>query len=129
MLTLDELRAEVEDGSIDTVVAAFTDMQGRLLGKHYKWINPIAFIWIIFIAILFIMPITPTGIPWHSGFDWNVVNYAPITVGGVLLLVGMWWALSARKWFKGPVVEGTEQELERIEAAYEGTVEPATVPG
>ena len=34
MLTLDELRAEVEDGSIDTVVAAFTDMQGRLLGKR-----------------------------------------------------------------------------------------------
>jgi len=34
MLTLDELRAEVENGSIDTVVAAFTDMQGRLLGKR-----------------------------------------------------------------------------------------------
>jgi len=27
------------------------------------------------------------------------------------------------------VVEGTEQELERIEAAYESTVEPATAPG
>src|SRR5437588_11042475 len=34
MLTLDELRKEVENGSIDTVVAAFTDMQGRLLGKR-----------------------------------------------------------------------------------------------
>src|SRR5437764_9389606 len=34
MLTLDELRAEVENGSIDTVVAAFTDMQGRLIGKR-----------------------------------------------------------------------------------------------
>ena len=34
MLTLEELRAEVENGSIDTVVAAFTDMQGRLLGKR-----------------------------------------------------------------------------------------------
>jgi glutamine synthetase len=34
MLTLDELRAEVENGSIDTVVAAFTDMQGRLMGKR-----------------------------------------------------------------------------------------------
>ena len=31
MLTLDELRA---DASIDTVVLAFTDMQGRLLGKR-----------------------------------------------------------------------------------------------
>src|SRR5438445_2144186 len=34
MLTVAELRAEVENGSIDTVVAAFTDMQGRLLGKR-----------------------------------------------------------------------------------------------
>ncbi len=34
MLTLDELRAEVEAGTIDTVVAAFTDMQGRLMGKR-----------------------------------------------------------------------------------------------
>ncbi len=34
MLTLDELRAEVESGVIDTVVAAFTDMQGRLMGKR-----------------------------------------------------------------------------------------------
>jgi glutamine synthetase len=33
-LTLDELRAEVEAGTIDTVVAAFTDMQGRLTGKR-----------------------------------------------------------------------------------------------
>jgi glutamine synthetase len=34
MLTFDELRAGVDDGSIDTVVVAFTDMQGRLLGKR-----------------------------------------------------------------------------------------------
>jgi len=34
VLTLDELRAEVESGGIDTVVTAFTDMQGRLMGKR-----------------------------------------------------------------------------------------------
>ena len=34
MLSLDELRTSVEDGSIDTVVVAFTDMQGRLMGKR-----------------------------------------------------------------------------------------------
>jgi glutamine synthetase len=34
MLTLEELRADVETGTIDTVVAAFTDMQGRLMGKR-----------------------------------------------------------------------------------------------
>jgi glutamine synthetase len=34
MLTRDELRAVVEAGEVDTVVAAFTDMQGRLMGKR-----------------------------------------------------------------------------------------------
>ena len=99
------------------------------LGNHYRWINPIAFVWIVFIAILFIMPITPTGIPWHSGFDWNVVNYAPLTVGGVLLVVGVWWLVSARKWFKGPVVEGSDEELARIEAEYGETAQPAPAVG
>ena len=34
MLSVDELRAEVGRGAIDTVVVAFTDMQGRLMGKR-----------------------------------------------------------------------------------------------
>jgi len=34
MLTLSELEKAVGDGSIDTVVVAFTDMQGRLMGKR-----------------------------------------------------------------------------------------------
>ncbi len=34
MLTMDALREKVEAGAIDTVVVAFTDMQGRLLGKR-----------------------------------------------------------------------------------------------
>ena len=33
-LTLDTLRKRIEDGEIDTVVLAFTDMQGRLQGKR-----------------------------------------------------------------------------------------------
>jgi glutamine synthetase len=34
MLTLDRLRERVEDGTIDTVLVAITDMQGRLQGKR-----------------------------------------------------------------------------------------------
>ena len=34
MISLDELRADVESGAIDTVVVTFTDMQGRLMGKR-----------------------------------------------------------------------------------------------
>src|SRR5689334_7924188 len=34
MLSLEELGTEAEAGTIDTVVTAFTDMQGRLVGKR-----------------------------------------------------------------------------------------------
>jgi glutamine synthetase len=34
VLSFDELRADVGSGAIDTVVVAFTDMQGRLMGKR-----------------------------------------------------------------------------------------------
>ena len=33
-LTLEELRADVERGEIDTVLLVMTDMQGRLQGKR-----------------------------------------------------------------------------------------------
>jgi hypothetical protein len=53
------------------------------------------------------------------------VNYAPIAVIGTLLLVGGWWLLSARHWFTGPVLQGTPEELARIEAQYD---RPASAP-
>src|SRR6516164_429242 len=36
MLTLEELGREIAQGTIDTVVAAFTDMQGRLMRKRIQ---------------------------------------------------------------------------------------------
>jgi glutamine synthetase len=36
MLSVDDLRKEVGEGTIDTVVTAFTDMQGRLFGKRIQ---------------------------------------------------------------------------------------------
>jgi len=73
------------------------------------------------IAILFILPTNPNGVPWHPDkFKWTLFNYAPLAVGGTMLLVGGWWVLSANKWFKGPIAQGTEEELARIEAQYEG---------
>jgi hypothetical protein len=85
------------------------------LGDRYKWINPLAFCWIGFITILFLLPPGKTAVWFSKDFDWNAANYAPLTVGGVLLVVGVWWQLSARKWFKGPVREGTDEELLRLE--------------
>jgi hypothetical protein len=38
-----------------------------------------------------------------------------VVVLGTLLLITIWWLASARKWFKGPVVQGTAEELSTIE--------------
>ena len=46
-------------------------------------------------------------------------------MGGALVLFGGWYLISARKWFKGPVRMGSEEELERIEAGYETPSTPA----
>jgi amino acid transporter len=86
------------------------------LGRHYKWISWIAVVWIAFVCLLFLMPVSPAGIPGSPDFDWEVVNYAPLTVGGAVVLFGGWYLLSARRWFRGPVREGeTEEELKAIE--------------
>jgi hypothetical protein len=98
------------------------------LGRHYRWIDTLAILWIFFISIVFLLPFAYVGIPWNKGFDWNFLNYTPITVGGALLLFGGWWVLSANGWFKGPIRQGTEEELARIEAQYGGApAHPAPV--
>jgi amino acid transporter len=89
------------------------------LGRHYRWIDAVAILWISFISIVFLLPSYYLGVPWNKGFDWNYVNYTPIPVLGAFVLFGGWYALSARKWFKGPIRQGTDEELERIEAEYE----------
>ena len=90
------------------------------LGKHYKWINWIAILWVVFISIVFMLPTAPAGIPGNANFTWNAVNYAPLTIGGAFILFGGWWVLSAKKWFKGPVRMGTDDELAALEARQEG---------
>ena len=73
------------------------------LGRKYRWINPIAVIWVILMVIIFSLPFTPAAVPWNDEFEWSAVNYAPITVIVVLGAVGIWWLVSARHKFTGPV--------------------------
>ncbi|HEV7639514.1 MAG TPA: hypothetical protein VGO39_01435, partial [Gaiellaceae bacterium] len=58
--------------------------------------------------------------PWRNEFSWLYFNYAIVALGGTMLLVGGWWLLSARKWFTGPIVQGTPEELAAREARFEG---------
>ena len=49
----------------------------------------------------------------------DALNYAPIAVAIVMGYAGIYWLLSARKWFKGPKVMGTSEELADIERDLE----------
>jgi amino acid transporter len=90
------------------------------LGRHYKWLNPLSIFWVALITILFVFPLYDVGLPWDpSPFSWEFTNYTIVWFAGIGLIFGGWWVLSARKWFKGPVRMGTEEELERYEAEFE----------
>jgi hypothetical protein len=72
------------------------------LGRKYRWMNPIAVVWVGIVTIIFILPTVPQGVPWRDEFDWKFVNYAPIVTGGMFLIVGVWWLVSAKNTFTGP---------------------------
>jgi amino acid transporter len=98
------------------------------LGKHYRWISPLAVAWIALICVLFLLPVSPQGIPGAEDFDWELVNYAPLTVGGALILFGGWYVLSARRWFTGPVREtGSNLSLAEIEMELGRSSSPPSV--
>jgi len=73
------------------------------LGRKYEWINPAACLWVAICVIIFVLPQAPAGVPWRDEFDWKYVNYAPTTVGGLILIVGIWWLVRARHTVTGPV--------------------------
>ena len=82
------------------------------LGKNYKWMNPFSILWVAIITVIFILPTTPAGVPWDDAFDWNAFNYAPVVTGGVILIVGIWWLVSAKNTFTGPKHTITELDAE-----------------
>ena len=73
------------------------------LGSRYRWINPIAIIFVLVMFVVLMLPAYSTGVPWEDDFDWNVFNYTPLVVGVVLLGIGLAWVLGARNRYTGPV--------------------------
>ena len=81
------------------------------LGRWSPLVGWLGIIWVAFIAVLFMLPEVR-----FSSINHDTFNYAPVAVGVVLVFSGGYWLLSARKWFKGPKVQGTAEELAAIEA-------------
>ena len=79
------------------------------LGKWSPIIGWTAVVWVIIICFPLMLPqFHPAGV--------NSWNFAPVAVVAVIGFAGIYWLVSARKWFTGPKVQGTAEELAAIEA-------------
>jgi hypothetical protein len=47
-------------------------------------------------------------------------NYTVVAVVAVIGFAGIWWVVSAHKWFTGPKVQGSAEELAAIEEELGG---------
>ncbi|HEX7492025.1 MAG TPA: glutamine synthetase family protein [Candidatus Limnocylindrales bacterium] len=99
---LDELRQMVRDGSVDTVIVALTDMQGRLVGKRVQaeaFLNGVVDHGIHFCTYLLGTDMemnTPDGFKlmnWETGYgdwigrqDWSTTRVLPWLEGTAIVL-------------------------------------------
>jgi hypothetical protein len=114
---------------------------GWTIGKRYKWMAPVAVAEIAITSFIAILPTSAAGAPWYKGFgwtSWKFVNYTPLVVGALLLVLWIAWHLSVKNWFKGPkmtidlpagVSAADEIELElHGRSAHGGAATPAVSP-
>jgi len=73
------------------------------LGAKYKWNNLIASVWVAICVVIFCLPFSPAGVFFGKSFSWSSVNYAPLVTIGVMLAVTLWYLVSAKRTFKGPI--------------------------
>jgi amino acid transporter len=98
------------------------------LKGYHKIVGWTSIVWIAFISILFCSPLFyPFWKPWGSGnfissndagdsyYKINNFNFTgPLILLGAIFVMG-YWGLSGHKWFTGPKVQGTPEELQAIE--------------
>lgn len=68
---------------------------------------PVAVIEIVITSIIAMFPTSSGGVPWGDAFEWKYVNYTPLLVGGVLILLYIYWHASVKHWFTGPIKQVT----------------------
>jgi amino acid permease (GABA permease) len=82
------------------------------LGRWSKPIGIVSVVWVVIITVLFMLPTA-------SPITWTNFNYTVIAVVAVLGFATIYWLVSAHKWFTGPRVQGSAEELAAMEAELE----------
>lgn len=69
------------------------------MGRFSKPVGVVAVAWVALVIPILCFPAA-------KGSDLNAqnMNYACVVYGGVMLLALTWYAVDARKWFKGPKI-------------------------
>ena len=102
------------------------------LKGYHKLVGWTSIAWIGFITILFFSPLFwPFWPIWGSKnligddgagnvfFRQNNFNFTGPLIVLAAILIALYWALSGKKWFRGPKVQGTKEELMAIEHELE----------
>ena len=66
------------------------------LGCYGVIVGWVAVLWVLIISILFSLPVS-------YPITMETLNYTPVAVGCLLILVVSFWLISGRHWFKGPI--------------------------
>ena len=103
------------------------------LGEKWRWMNPIAVIFVVIMLVVLCFPFFSTGVPWESDFDWNAFNFTPLVVGVTLLGIWLAWIFGANKRYTGPIrtieFEGEGmgiKEIDEPDSPSEPPAAPAT---
>ncbi len=83
------------------------------LGHRYKWINIGAIAFVVLVVYALDIPTVPAGVPWNNGFTLTSVNYSPLVLL-VGVIVAIWWQVSAKDRYTGPVRTIDTDELGHV---------------
>jgi amino acid transporter len=83
------------------------------LGRHFRWINIGAIAFVVVVVLSLDLPRVPEGVPWNSSFKASAINYSPLVLL-VGVIVGIWWLISAKNKYSGPVRTIDTDELGHV---------------
>ena len=80
------------------------------LGRKYRVVNVLAIIFVIAVVYSLNLPYDPSGLPWNDNFEVANVNYTPFAIL-LPLIFGVWYLVSAKDRYQGPVRTLEEDEV------------------
>jgi amino acid transporter len=82
------------------------------LGQRYRWICRGAVAFVVLVVITLDVPTVHSAVPWNDDFKLSSFNYTPLVLV-VGIIVWIWWRVSAKDRYTGPVRTIDEEEFEQ----------------